>query len=379
MGSIRLSFECLVQNRTFLVLVLMASYSTQCLLITASKQRGEFAYDLTVVVLLAELAKLVFVLAMLPPEGRRALSLRTSWPYVVPAALYTLQNRLVFEALRHLSPPEYQLLNNMKLFTTSIAFRVLMRRQLRLLQWMALALLSIGMVLATAAQHQEGGFLAVAFRQPHEAASRAGPGMSLYQGTLVMCVVAWCSAFAGVLNEWLIKKSAGVLQANVWLYTYGVVGCAMQLSSQGSESLQRAVQLHGFTAVTWLVVLCNAVLGQSIAYIFRYADSIVKLYAVCAAMVATTLASVVFFGYQLNLQAVCGYMVFGLSMCLYYMPPDVLLAPDSELVARSCRRAAPSLHGTHGTSNGSRLEQPPESAARPEAAACGDETKAKAE
>ena len=29
-----------------------------------------------------------------------------------------------FEALRFLSPPEYQLLNNMKLFTTSIVFRV---------------------------------------------------------------------------------------------------------------------------------------------------------------------------------------------------------------------------------------------------------------
>ena len=105
-------------------------------------------------------------------QVRSSMSLSGKWLYAVPATLYTLQNRLVpdaqqsavwflcgpllrqsmkilrrsrddvssqpvgflilagdhstlrFEALQRISPPEYQLLNNMKLFTTSLVFRV---------------------------------------------------------------------------------------------------------------------------------------------------------------------------------------------------------------------------------------------------------------
>lgn len=101
-------------------------------------------------VVLAELLKLIFALVMLPPEaGPTAWSrdVRPSSACTAPVAACLpcrqpfipcrtgscrapqrlrvdseLQFR--FEALRYISPPQYQLLNNMKLFTTSIVFRV---------------------------------------------------------------------------------------------------------------------------------------------------------------------------------------------------------------------------------------------------------------
>lgn len=136
-------------------------------------------------------------------------------------------------------------------------------------------------------------------------------------------------------NEKLIKDSPSVVEANVWLYACGCLVCLGQLAfTEGG--LQRLLRLEGFTAMTWLVVLCNAVLGQSIAYIMRYADSIVKIYAVCAAMIFTTLMSVLFFDYRLHFHMVGGYMACGISWCLYYCPPELLVSLDSDILATAC-------------------------------------------
>mmetsp|Transcript_52829 Transcript_52829/g.153705 ORF Transcript_52829/g.153705 Transcript_52829/m.153705 type:complete len:333 (-) Transcript_52829:111-1109(-) len=316
------------RHRGVLVMVLMTSYSVQSLVITASKRQGGFAYDATAAVLLAELVKLLFALAMLPPEARGQLDPRRSVAYALPAVLYVLQNRLVFEALRRLLPPEYQLLNNMKLLTTSVLYRVVMRRQLRLLQWLALLLLVLGMTLAT---------------QPPEDLNSENRSSSLdgiddaslgrWGGVTIMVIVSWCSACAGVLNEWLIKRSPNVLEANVWLYTYGAAACALRLGPSGCVGLLR---FEGFTTLAWCVVLCNAVLGQSIAFLFRYADSIVKLHAVCCAMGFTTLVSVAFFGFEVRFHMLAGYIASAISLCLYYAPPELLQATDSELLAAGC-------------------------------------------
>eukprot|EP00439_Symbiodinium_sp_Y106_P082494 s1430_g21.t3 len=303
------------RNRFLLVVMLMGSYSVQSLLITASKKRVTYSAD--VAVLLAELTKLVFAAAMLPPEVRASMSLSGRWLYAIPAMLYTLQNRLVFEALQKISPPEYQLLNNIKLFTTSLVFRVVMRRQLRVLQWLALLLLVLGMALATA--------------PCGESASGQAQAQDARTGVLIMLAVSWCSAVAGVLNEWLIKKSQNVLEANIWLYGFGVAAAVFQLLVVDGEAARDP--LAGFTSslLPWSVVLCNAILGQ-------YADSIVKLYAVSAAMAFTAFFSAIFLDFSMGFHSAAGYLVSFLSMCLYYTPSQVLLSTDVEFIEQLASR-----------------------------------------
>ncbi|CAK9095820.1 CMP-sialic acid transporter 1 (CMP-SA-Tr 1) (CMP-Sia-Tr 1) (CMP-sialic acid transporter-like protein 1) (OsCSTLP1) [Durusdinium trenchii] len=252
---------------------------------------------------------------MLPPKALSSLHKSASWLFAVPAALYTLQNRLVFEALHFISPPEYQLLNNMKLFTTSLVFRVVMKRQLRVFQWLALLLLGLGMALATTPKPGS----------TTQEASRAGPGGA------VRIPLDTCSAVAGVMNEWLIKSSSSVLEANVWLYLFGaLITLASLLGSWGETAAEGYLAGFDSSMLPWSVVLCNAVLGQSIAFLFRYADSIVKLYAVCAAMALTAILSSIFLSYSLDFHTLGGYLVTFLSMCLYYLPPDVLFSSDTD-------------------------------------------------
>ena len=111
-------------NRLVLVFMLMVTYSIQSLLVTASKIQGHFEYDVEAVVFLAELLKLCFAISMLPKDAWGSLCPTSSMIFALPGLLYSIQNRLVFVALQHLLPPEYQLLNNMKLFTTSVCYRL---------------------------------------------------------------------------------------------------------------------------------------------------------------------------------------------------------------------------------------------------------------
>lgn len=49
-----------------------------------------------------------------------------------------------FYFLKYVDPATYQILGNLKIITTGILFRLFLRRQLNLLQWIALILLAIG-------------------------------------------------------------------------------------------------------------------------------------------------------------------------------------------------------------------------------------------
>lgn len=323
----RASLAGFVENRAILVAILMSTYMAQSFLVTLSKRRGEYEYDPAAAVLFAELLKLVLAILMLTPKDRRGLSLgRSTLPYSFPALLYMTQNILVFEALRRLTPPEYQLLNNLKVFTTSIVFRVALRRSLRLVQWMALALLSLSMALSTWPGSAEAN-------KP-SAAEPGGESWSRWVGVGIMFAISWLSAGAGVTNEWLIKRSRNAIEANVWLYFYGSLVGLLHVYCSGG--LARLWTLEGFTAIAWAVVFCNALLGQSIAFLLRYADSIVKLYAVSGAMCATTVVCVIFFDFEVNFQIVVGYLAFGLSLCFYYLPPETLVAQDDDLARKLC-------------------------------------------
>ena len=55
-----------------------------------------------------------------------------------------MHNNVQFMTLKYVDPATYQILGNLKIVTTGVLFRVMLKRQLNKLQWMALGLLMIG-------------------------------------------------------------------------------------------------------------------------------------------------------------------------------------------------------------------------------------------
>lgn len=289
----------------------------QGLLVTASKRSdGSFEYNANTVVLLSELTKLIFALVCLP-RGTQ-LHWKVSLPFAIPAILYAIQNNLVFVALQHLTPSEYQVLNNTKLMTTSIVYRFFMGRHLRILQWFALTLLALGMTLS------------VEVAQPSAAMEKTEVSHSIFTGVMIMVVNSWCSAFAGVTNELFIKRASSLYEGNVYLYGYSSLVCiGFGRHVLGSPSSA----LKGFDLYTWCIVICNAFLGQSISFIMRYADSIVKIYAVCGSMAFSGMLSYLLFGIFVRRGVILSYFVCGISCCLFYMTPERLMQTDIQFFA----------------------------------------------
>eukprot|EP00929_Paragymnodinium_shiwhaense_P009228 TRINITY_DN113314_c0_g1_i1.p1 TRINITY_DN113314_c0_g1~~TRINITY_DN113314_c0_g1_i1.p1 ORF type:complete len:334 (+),score=59.55 TRINITY_DN113314_c0_g1_i1:114-1115(+) len=320
------------QIKALASLVQIVSYTAQGLLISASRQAdGTFDYDVNTAVQLAELLKLLFAVVRIRSDV--SISLRRSLPFAGIAALYVVQNNLIFHALSYLTAPEYQILNNMKLVSTSVLFRIIMKRQLSLIQWIALGLLTLGMTLSASASQQP------------QSKDSAVTGHSMFKGVCTMLVISGCSSLAGVYNELLLKKSGTLTEGNIYLYSYCVLTGFLPRVWDGT--LFSTTLLRGFGALPWAIVISNAVLGQAISYVFRYADSIVKLYSACAAVCLTTLLSCLLFNTPITIDGVLAYSVCFVSFLLFYTPPEALMQKDAEFFAEFCNgRAASPISDT---------------------------------
>lgn len=101
--------------------------------------------------LLAELLKLLISSVLLhrqkqnsPEAARVTRHWRTTILFLVPSVIYWLHNNVQFFTLKFVDPATYQILGNLKIVTTGLLLWACLKRQLSLLQWLALALLMIG-------------------------------------------------------------------------------------------------------------------------------------------------------------------------------------------------------------------------------------------
>lgn len=189
--------------------VLTCSYS---LLLEAAKSAdGTFAFSPLSVTFVAEAAKLLISLAAVraAPQPPPPLRLGDCARAAVPAVLYMVQNNAVFVAMRHLTPPLYQLLSNLKIVATALLTRLILQRALTHLQvrcafelhWRRALTRMCPRALHAAAQWAGVALLALASALPGIAAFAADDGAAagalshrdLMLGTAVMFFIATTS------------------------------------------------------------------------------------------------------------------------------------------------------------------------------------------
>ena len=297
----------------------------QGLLTTASKSDGVYRYNFATVPLLAELIKLITSALLLSrqisadPKGTQITrDWKSTMLYPIPSLIYLVHNNVQFMTLKYVDPATYQILGNLKIVTTGVLFRVILKRHLNKLQWIALALLMVG---ATTSQ-----------------IGCTGSGLSApVQGYMLGILSACLSALAGVYTEKLMKMNDDNLYwQNLQLYSFGVVFNAARLLvddintgfSNGFTLLPHTL-LRGYDAVTWMVVCNLAFTGLLVSWIMKYADTIVKVYSTSMAMMVTMVLSVFLFDIAPNLQLVLGIITASMSLQLYYLNPMDLIPSAS--------------------------------------------------
>ena len=282
------------------------------------------------------------LLADVRTNGREWLSL------CVPALLYTIQNNALFLGLAHLEAAVAQVTYQGKIFTTALFSVCMLGRRLKCVQWVALVLLLLGIVCVQGlperlAQAHGRSVIATSDGARGDTEHRQTPltgahspwrwlQMWLSQRALLPALLpssasgdsstdgtekggaaaAWstcvgvgaivtacvCSSFAGVYFERVLKASC----ASLWLRNVqlGIFATAFAIGAVVMEDDPLAAvhgRLHGFGAVTWMVVGANAFGGLLVAITIKYADNILRGFAQAVALIVGAVGSNALFGF----------------------------------------------------------------------------------
>ena len=197
----------------------------------------------------------------------------------------------------------------MKILTTAMFAVIILRKQLKKIQWIALMFLTSGVVLVQLSS--SGG---------QSASQNADQNRIL--GCFAAISACCCSGFAGIYFEKILKGSdVSVWVRNVQLSFLSLpLGILTSLLNDWSDLLDKGF-FHGYDGFVWYLVVLNAVGGLLVAMVVKYADNILKGFATSLAIILSTIASIFMFDFTLTFQFIFGVVLVIVSIFLYSHEP----------------------------------------------------------
>jgi len=325
----------------FLLTLSVFIYGAHSILVNLSKEDGRIPYSSASVILFVELCKLLFSISFLSSDimaGKvQNQPLRTWLAFSVPAILYCINNNLCVHVLLFIDPASYQLLVNIKIVTTAVLYRIIIKRPISRIKWVALSLITVAGVC-----NSYGGIKSTPAKvaaKVAEATDAPSQHLDIYvsvTGILLVLLISLISGFAGVYTEYIVKRQFQISlhQQNTMLYTFGVLFNFLTYAAFVNSSnlgTRHELAITRFLASVfgvfsnlfvgynrWTVVLiCSEACGGLIlSAVMKYASNITKLFIISSAMVVTTVLSVILFSLQLNLYFLLAFalVVFALFL-----------------------------------------------------------------
>jgi len=252
----------------------------------------------------------------------------------LPAGLYALQNNLVFFGVSNLSVPVFQVTNQLKVFTTAILSVILLQRSLNGRKWLALCLLFVGISLVQLDVVGYGRSAPITSSSPSSASSpsssssSSGPEQRPVLGTVAVVISAFTSGFAGVYFEKMLKGStASVWLRNVQLGLAGTVfGLIIAYVNDGAAMADRGF-FAGWSTLATVIVMDHALGGLIIAVAIKYADNILKTFAMSLSIIVSSVLSIFIFGFSVSFVFAAGTALVLSSTFMYEQPTVSASAP----------------------------------------------------
>lgn len=224
------------------------------------------------------------------------------------AISYVIQNNLFYLSASHLDAATNQITYQLKILTTALFAMLILKKHLSMVQWSALLVLVIGVILVQLSNTTEG-----------IAASHQLKTENKLKGFVAALGVCFISGFAGIYFEKLLKQSCEVtlwvrnLQLSFWSIPFGTVTCFVT----DAAAINKNGFFGGYDSFVWFLVGFQAAGGLIVAVVIKYADNILKCFAISLSILITCLASIVIFDFKLTLDFVLGSVLVVISVFLY--------------------------------------------------------------
>lgn len=299
------------------VMTLVAATYTVALRYTRTISSGDLYFS-TTAVCITEVIKLILSLGMLTKETGSPSRLKNALvehifcnpkevlKLSVPSVVYAVQNNMAFLALSNLDAAVYQVTYQLKIPCTALCTVVMLNRSLSRLQWFSVFMLCAGVTLvqwkpaeATKVQVEQNPFL----------------------GFIAIAIAVLCSGFAGVYFEKVLKSSDTSLWVrNIQMYLSGIVVTLIGVYINDGDMVMEKGFFFGYTPWVCFVVFLASVGGLYTSVVVKYTDNILKGFSAAAAIVLSTVASVVLFGLQITISFATGALLVCVSIYFYGLP-----------------------------------------------------------
>ena len=240
----------------------------------------------------------------------------------VPSVLYVVQNNLLYFALSHLDAATYLVGYQLKILTTAIFSTLMLGRVLTTMQWISLALLTIGVSLA----------------QLHASNSRteahaneltdSPPAMNQnsMSGFIAVFLAACTSGFSGIYFEKILKGSKTSLwMRNIQMGVTSAVFAIVSVFVSDWAHVSTNGFFFGYSTTVIGVILLQALGGLVVAVVVKYADNILKGFAASFSIITSCFISYIFLDFQPSIAFVSGAALVLFSSYIYEkgLPPQL--------------------------------------------------------
>ncbi|XP_044469287.1 UDP-N-acetylglucosamine transporter ROCK1-like [Mangifera indica] len=304
-----------MSSRVLLFSILLAlQYGSQPLI---SKRCVRREVIVTTSVLTCELAKVICALFLMAKEGTLR-KLFNNWTLVgsltasgLPAAIYALQNSLLQISYKNLDSLTFSMLNQTKIFFTAFFTYIILRQRQSMQQIGALFLLIMAAVLLSIGEGSSKG------------SSTDDPHQILFYGIVPVLVASVLSGLASSLCQWAsqVKKHSSYLMT----IEMSIVGSLCLLASTSKSPDGEAIRQHGFfygwTPLTLIPVILNALGGILVGLVTTHAGGVRKGFVIVSALLVTALLQFIFEGKPPSLYCLIAFPLIVTSISIYQKYP----------------------------------------------------------
>lgn len=276
-------------------------------------------------VLSCEAAKVVFALYFMAKEGSMGRMYK-EWTLVgaltasgLPAAIYALQNSLLQISYKNLDSLTFSILNQTKIFFTALFTYFMLRQKQSIQQIGALFLLIAAAVLLSVGEGSNKG------------STGANADQVLFYGIIPVLIASVLSGLASSLCQWAsqVKKHSSYLMTVEMSIVGSICLIASTLKSPDGEAMRRHGFFHGWTPLTWIPVISNALGGILVGLVTSYAGGVRKGFVIVSALLVTALLQFIFEGKPPSLYCLVALPLVASSISIYQKYPYQIKKKES--------------------------------------------------
>ncbi|KAF7839953.1 CMP-sialic acid transporter 5 [Senna tora] len=268
-------------------------------------------------VLACEIVKVICAVIFMAKEGSLKKAYK-EWTLVgaltasgLPAAIYALQNSLLQISYRNLDSLTFSMLNQTKILFTAFFTFLILRQKQSIQQIGALFLLIVAAVLLSIGESSSKG------------SAGGDTDQILFYGIVPVLVASVLSGLASSLCQWAsqVKKHSSYLMTIEMSIVGSLCLLVSTLKSPDGEAMRQKGFFYGWTPLTPIPVISNALGGILVGLVTSHAGGVRKGFVIVSALLVTALLQFIFEGKPPSLFCLVSLPLVVSSISIYQKYP----------------------------------------------------------